>query len=1225
MIDKEILIGKIIDLIFDVSKKIFETSILDFKYKMMFNDVGSFFTNIGSKENSFFNDLEITLSKSNLNKVFKDIRNVNSEDLKKYIKTSLNKLFTDYDCDGKYIDYYSDLLMIAILDGVKKIEPEKYREYKLYEWEKELNLKIDSRFKEIKQQLTDLSNKNIEILDISDLNKKIMQETINPTIDINFFSIDDNRFLEKFDDCINKNVRNVYIRCNYTEEGVYLISNYLKNKNKGDIVYIVRNKESWELLRKKEIKNHILIPWFCDENIISIEKNINIYISDSNKDINDSLILRKRTLDNLYNSLKRYCDNDYAHELIYSTHGYFYLLKRKILNGKSNELPNWLKMNKNVLRTVQLVGQWEEYDGDIRTIEYISGFNYEDFLDEINQYTTTRDPLIIKSNDGGINKYSLTDVKYTWSYSDINLATTIWKKFKEKYLEIFGEVDNYYLYSNEVLFTAQFKGECPKYSKEIRHGFNESLLMMLNEGSDQEKQHIKLLVKDMLTEVDSIEKWQLISDNFMELCEIFPTEIVNKLNYEIVNKGVLLELFKDKINEDPLFDKSDYVNIVFGMEILLNYEECINKVIELLFMLDSMDLNLKINSPRYTIEKVLCSFCNFIIYEKIEDKVKIAEKGLSLDKNAWEIIYDTLIYHHPTTTDICRPKYYLVEPRKSVTYKYVYDLCDEYVKLLINHLGNDVSKYIKLFDIFGDFSEDNLNRFVKAFNEKICNFEDNDKLSIEIAIRNVVSKNRYFSNASWSMKDEKIHELLNMLNNIEYKDEEYKYAFLFQDHYEHFYLDPISNDKENSDDLNQKLINSLIENKINEFKEKRLSVKKLCLICRKYTHSTLGEYLSKYWNENKFDISLFKEMYSNSNEHTIEEDYCRGFAFLDKQLFDKLIIYKDDLKYDKEFINILYDIDASANTNKKIYYADEETKKYYWKSRSKRAFNDDEKSLDECAKYGNVGTYIDLLFVYKNKNYITNDKLLIYVLKILSIDDGNVNRNDGYLLKELLKPLQDGFIDIEEIADKIGQIELNYSYLLEFDNMVCLKNQLAKNPTLFGQIVEIIYKKDNGEEKKYDKDNVKYVFNLYQKFKFCPGEINGKATFGDANKWIEEFRQILKKNNQSKLFSLLLGRLLSYSSKDIDGYKPLIPIREIIEKYYDKDLGNSYAIAIYNERGVNSSTMGEGEYNIYLKYKDYSNYFKNSYPNLSNIYKKISETYLRESNLERKSAENDVL
>lgn len=87
----------------------------------------------------------------------------------------------------------------------------------------------------------------------------------------------------------------------------------------------------------------------------------------------------------------------------------------------------------------------------------------------------------------------------------------------------------------------------------------------------------------------------------------------------------------------------------------------------------------------------------------------------------------------------------------------------------------------------------------------------------------------------------------------------------------------------------------------------------------------------------------------------------------------------------------------------------------------------------------------------------------------------------------------------------------------------------------------------------------------------------------------------------------------------------MIPIREIIEKYYDKDLGNSYAIAIYNERGVNSSTMGEGEYNIYLKYKDYSNYFKNSYPNLSNIYKKISETYLRESNLERKSAENDVL
>ncbi len=108
-----------------------------------------------------------------------------------------------------------------------------------------------------------------------------------------------------------------------------------------------------------------------------------------------------------------------------------------------------------------------------------------------------------------------------------------------------------------------------------------------------------------------------------------------------------------------------------------------------------------------------------------------------------------------------------------------------------------------------------------------------------------------------------------------------------------------------------------------------------------------------------------------------------------------------------------------------------------------------------------------------------------------------------------------------------------------------------------------------------------------------------------------------KKNNQTRVGENILGRLLANHTVGADGIFPNEISRDIIERFYSKNLSSGFQTQVFNSRGVYSGSSGEEEKKISERYNNWAQQLKLEYPNTSRILKEVSETYHNEYLRER--------
>ena len=105
----------------------------------------------------------------------------------------------------------------------------------------------------------------------------------------------------------------------------------------------------------------------------------------------------------------------------------------------------------------------------------------------------------------------------------------------------------------------------------------------------------------------------------------------------------------------------------------------------------------------------------------------------------------------------------------------------------------------------------------------------------------------------------------------------------------------------------------------------------------------------------------------------------------------------------------------------------------------------------------------------------------------------------------------------------------------------------------------------------------------------------------------------------------MLGKLFPNSPAGKDGKKPCEAVRRFIEENADESMISEYVITEVNKRGMYSPTAGENEKEISISYQKESDYFaENGYFIMGKIYHLLSEDYMRDNELERKNAEDDI-
>ena len=107
------------------------------KWKKLIVGTSEFFIKNEQEESSFFDDLELVLSKENLSKVAKDLKTEDGYDLRHKLYKAFMQLMSKYEIPYEIAESYTMRLMYAVLEQLRTISPQQYKHYFLQEWRDE--------------------------------------------------------------------------------------------------------------------------------------------------------------------------------------------------------------------------------------------------------------------------------------------------------------------------------------------------------------------------------------------------------------------------------------------------------------------------------------------------------------------------------------------------------------------------------------------------------------------------------------------------------------------------------------------------------------------------------------------------------------------------------------------------------------------------------------------------------------------------------------------------------------------------------------------------------------------------------------------------------------------------------------------------------------------------------------------------------------------------------
>lgn len=1061
-------------------------------------------------------------------------------------------------------------------------------------------------------------------------------------INLDFFDYEDEEFSKNLKEKIEKDEKTIYIEGSSKEETYYCVLSELKRMEKQDRkVYIITEREEWNKC-DGEIKDGILISYFYSNEIYPIKDNINIFIFGryENCSKRNKIILKRRLIKNLQKKLEEFYvgnKSQYIYNLIKRTNGIFSNLKRIILNAYFE--PKWLEKVNNfdfdIVEKALFLGEWTEKDKE--NVASLIEMDYDLFIKKIQQLIILEDPFLIKIETFNF-KYKLANSEEAWSYLKDRISLVSWENYKEKIINILSEIDDLYKEELKMDVLTEKDGQ-RKYSKELKNGLLRSLILYKNARvNSEEVNHLEFdsAIKNIFdniinSEITPINKWAYISEHILLMCEIAPSVVMEKLENGL-DTG-LLDIMK--VGEEyNSFGSNYYLNFLWTIEYLLQYEETATKAIDWLLSINDKNIKYSIsNSPEGTLRHVFNTWYNEV-FLTTDEKITLAEKAIKNYRRGWEIIVNEL----PKNGDVI-----VGELAKPIYSKYIDDIpsidtikiSKNYMRLCIENIDNDVEKAIRLLDFLQYIDYFGLLENMIALLEKMMKeLNDEKREKLKYKLRNIIFEYRFYE---WQeISPQVINKINNFYNKIIFDNSIWNFAFLFRGDLGSFpLLEPTPFKNENYFKRNEEKAIKLIKEEFQNFKETGYDFTELLSIKVVENFYLFGKYIAEFYSENKYNEEICKKVLNTENMEIILVYAETIFNVSGNEELNKIVDLAFSLKKEEKLIIKITAKQLLDKTNQKSYpiidKLNEDMQEMYWKN-NRITFIENKETLkyviENCVKYGNGNVFE---YLVKGSNFISAEEYLEYLIKIM--DKNNIDiRNISlvkYYVEEIFNKIYEKFYknnkDIETFR-KIAKIELYYRGVLPWNKLKCFVYLLKKEPNYYAEMINIIYKHEGEEEEELNGEEQKSVSNLfkfYYDIKFCPctHETNNIDEI-ELENWVNKFEKLLEGQKQKKLLGMELGKLFAFSPQGNDGFYPHESVRKIIEKLKDQELKKSYIITILNKRGIYSPDAGITEKKLSKEYKENAKGLK-FYPFTASIYNEISQDYMLQSQNERRRAEHE--
>jgi hypothetical protein len=790
-----------------------------------------------------------------------------------------------------------------------------------------------------------------------------------------------------------------------------------------------------------------------------------------------------------------------------------------------------------------------------------------------------------------------------------------------------------------------------KFSNWSREGLTQSLILVGRFGEglkipslSNPQSWADRIIFDLLNNANG-ELWISVDHELLLISEASPLSFLKAASNSLSkDQPEVMEMFKEV--DGLLHSTSNHTGLLWALEGLAWLPEYLREAGLILLKLSRLDPggNLS-NRPINSISEIFKPW-HYQTLAPFEERMEILKYITAKEQESgWTFLIRMLPVHHGIAHPTHQMRWRIFDkninldsPRKKQreTHSYV-------ISLLLDLFDNNENKFAQLIKESVNLSPQDRKTVLDWAESNYSKVQQTEYTTWK-TIRKILNHHRSHQDTDWALPEFELKRYDQLYDKLKPSDPLNQYIWLFDDHWPAFpegskYVD---NEFEQRHDQQQKKIDEARSEAVKLFL-KELGLKKTLELRKSVKEAwSLGDAMATViTNEN--DIDIICECLNDNKENLrfihsfiFRKSIIEGFGWI-----NALLNHLQEKGFGvKALANILIPINQSKQLWDLVSTLDEEIQAEYWKSIYPTFYSipTEEKinGIQMLMKYKRFFSAIDICSHFVET---MPTELLAELLKKSATEESSEPVHvKGYEIERIFETL-----DKRSDLDHSTLINLEWLYIPILDsygtrrNPRVLQEELSKNPVFFVDLLKSLYiPKDKAklEEERKDlseqaiQNTARQVYHLLHSWKKIPGMKPDNSIDETVLKdWIIKARDLADAEGRLEVADMHIGQVLAQYPENIPEW-PQEKLFEIIEEINSDSLKRNYSSAMFNKRGSSSRGPFDGG-NIERGHAKYfeklANDYKNKYPNVAEIFQRLSEGYLIDAKRIDEEAERDRL
>jgi hypothetical protein len=1005
---------------------------------------------------------------------------------------------------------------------------------------------------------------------------------------------------------------------------------------------VINDQNSFRHITTTCKKGLILIPMFEDIEIIAAYPNHHIFIplSPDNTVSKEKIVLPWIGREEFISSLEKMgLSKEDAEKYSRDTARSLSVLRRQL--SPVSKQPEWAKLDKaRGFLAALLVGKWNENrQGDKEIVSEIAKLSYDTSIASLKEWLYKPDSPILKIGEN----WRLTSPLDAFLALSPFLTSSDFDNFKNVSLKVLKEIDPSLELEPEKRWMASVYGKISKYSKELREGIAQTLVLIavfgdkVNSGRGLDlpcnsQTWVDNLVWEILNNADW-KLWYSLSDILPLIAEASPSSFLNAVENSLSqNPPPIMGMFSE--TEDTFTSHSAHPHLLWALEGLAWDPNLLGRVTLILGKLARMDPGGKsANRPINSLKSIFLLWLPQT-FANLEQRLKTLD--LLIDKEpkiAWDLLINLLPRAHDIGSFNPKPRWrqFSEKVENMVTTKeYLEGILDR----VLENIGTNGGRWCEVMECFSNLPSQHREKVLKKLSESINSINEG-KLELWNKLREILSRHRSFPDAEWELSERELVEIEKLYNKLEPEDTIMRFQWLFDDWWPELPEGIVERDYKNLEEITKQKRKDAIQ-----FIKNGLGINGLIKLATQTKNPQfVGTALAEFSLADKEEEFLFSLLDSDDQKKILfiqayiwQKSYKNGEVYIEKVVNEALC-----KKWSSErIVNLFLALPQKRKVWDILKNFDVQIQQRYWEKVNPSLFDSSpEDKLYALEQLVAVKRYFIALKTATMFKKEIPPKFIAELLKKAALEKSidNFNIISSWDIEELFKILdQSKEVDNDEIA----QLEWLYLPILASVGSCrppkMLHQGLSNKPEFFAEVIKYVYKPKNEdideEEEELPKElkekRAHYAYKLLNTWKTVPGsDDSGRIDYQKLESWIDKARKLCRETDRLEICDNHIGQVLAHAMPDKDGNWPPEEVCRIIDKTESKELEAGFMIGIYNKRGVVTKSINEGgqqERSLAEQYKKYSERISIQYPKTSAILKKVAEDYENEARREDKEA-----